>query len=86
MRFQALYSVRFYWIIGILLAALGVITARVIAPTLEGKARSGLTAAGQIIAVSGLITITFGIRKRIWSQGSTDSAPGGNVDRGDDAR
>ncbi len=81
MRFQSLYSVRNYWIAGIVLAVVGVLLARVVAPGLEGKARSGMALAGQLIAVAGLVTISFGIRKRIWSSTPPSSdeppAPGG---------
>lgn len=81
MRFQSLYSVRNYWIAGILLAIAGVLLARVVAPGLEGKTRSAVALAGQLIAVGGLVTISFGIRKRLASSPAPTSdeppAPGG---------
>lgn len=81
MRFQSLYSARKYWVAGVLLAVAGVLLARVIAPGLEEKPRSAATAAGQLIALAGLVTISFGIRKRLWTQPAPEAEQDSTQDK-----
>ena len=66
MRFDSLRASRLYWLSGLALAAIGVLLARLVAPTLEGRAGSLVTLTGQLVALGGLVTICFGVRRRVW--------------------
>ena len=54
-----------FWIAGILAAIAGVVLARTIGPSLRGTERLYVTLAGQLLALSGLFIICFGVRRRI---------------------
>ncbi|ACB76591.1 hypothetical protein [Opitutus terrae] len=63
------------WIAGVLTAFLGVALARVVAPSFEGNLRIYTTVAGQLLALTGLLILCLGIRRRIKhavSAGATD--------------
>lgn len=75
MKSSALYSVRYYWLSGILAAALGVILARAVAPALEPKTGAIVATTGQVIALAGLVVICFGVRRRVWQQHHQQDEP-----------
>ena len=54
-----------HWLYGIILAALGVMINRQLAPAFTDKTRSALALAGELIALAGLAVIMLGIRRRI---------------------
>ena len=52
------------WIAGIIIAAVGIIIARLVAPTYEGWTQLGLYVVGIIIALGGLGVIMYGIKAK----------------------
>lgn len=54
-----------FWTAGILVAAVGIVCARAIAPSLAGTPRIFLTLGGQLFALGGLFIICLGVRRRI---------------------
>jgi hypothetical protein len=54
-----------YWGGGLLLAATGVIIARIVSPTLEHGPRELSAAAGELLAVIGLFVIAVGVSRRL---------------------
>jgi hypothetical protein len=53
------------WVGGVVLAALGVILARLVAPAAAGTLRPWLEAAGKLIALGGLFVIAAGVSRRV---------------------
>jgi hypothetical protein len=53
------------WIVGTLLALIGVALARLVAPTLAGHARLLATLGGQLLGLGGLFVICLGVRRRL---------------------
>lgn len=54
-----------FWIAGTAVAVLGVVSARVVAPWLDGTIRIALTVGGQLLGLAGLFIICLGVRQRI---------------------
>jgi len=54
-----------HWLAGLALAAVGVAAARLLAPALSDTPRSVVTLLGQVIALSGLLVIALGVRRRV---------------------
>ncbi len=54
-----------YWASGFAIAGLGVIAARWIAPGFEGTARLAWTIGGELFALTGLLIIAIGVRRRV---------------------
>lgn len=53
-----------WWLGGGALAAAGLVVTRVIAPALEGAARSKMALGGELLALGGLAVIAMGISRR----------------------
>jgi hypothetical protein len=53
------------WLTGLALAAIGVLGARVLAPALADQARLACTLGAQGLALSGLLVIALGVRRRV---------------------
>jgi hypothetical protein len=53
------------WLTGLLLACAGVAITRILAPGCGRSLRAGLTLAGQLTALGGLLIIALGIRRRV---------------------
>lgn len=51
------------WAIGILLAAIGIVLARVVAPTFESWTQLGIYIAGIIVALAGLGIIMYSMKR-----------------------
>jgi hypothetical protein len=54
-----------WWAGGVVLAALGVVLARLAGPSLEGTARLWVEAAGKLLAMGGLFVIAAGVSRRV---------------------
>ncbi len=54
-----------YWVSGLLVAGAGIVAVRWIAPGFEGAARLVLTVGGELLALSGLLVIAIGVRRRV---------------------
>lgn len=54
-----------HWACGIALAFAGVAIARLLAPGFEGRTQAAVAATGQFVALSGLLVILAGIRRRL---------------------
>ncbi len=54
-----------HWLLGIALAAAGVVVARLVAPGFEARPRAVLALLGELIALAGLYVIVLGIRRRL---------------------
>lgn len=67
MRADSLVAAKLHWIAGIALAIVGVILARIVAPEFGTRVHSVVAAGGQLVAISGLVVICFGVRRRVWS-------------------
>jgi len=65
MKFDALRSARRTWIAGMVIALIGVLLARVIAPHFENRPRILLNVTGRILGIAGLVVTAFGINRRI---------------------
>jgi|GEM_PF-1085389 len=65
MKFDALRSARRTWIAGTVIALIGVLLARVLAPHFENRPRILLNVAGRILGIAGLVIIAFGINRRV---------------------
>jgi hypothetical protein len=65
MKFDALYAARRYWIVGAVIALIGVLLARVVAPHFDNQPRVMLNVAGRLLGMGGLIVISIGISRRI---------------------
>jgi hypothetical protein len=65
MKFDALKAARRYWIAGIVIALVGVLLARVVAPHFEARPRTILNVAGRLLGMGGLVVIAFGVSRRI---------------------
>lgn len=63
-----------HWIVGVVLAAVGVTLCRVVAPGFEERARAVLAVVGQLTALSGLFVILMGIRRRL-HRANADAPP-----------
>ncbi len=63
-----------YWIAGTSLAAMGVVSARWIAPMTADHFRIYLTLGGQLLAIGGLFLICFGVSRRLRSAQETGGA------------
>jgi len=73
MKFETLRSARRFWINGILLAVVGIVLARLVAPQLETKIAIIVKVGGQLIALTGLLIICIGIKRRISGDSTTES-------------
>jgi len=73
MKFETLRSARRFWINGILLALVGIVLARLVAPQLETKIAIIVKVGGQLIALTGLLIICIGIKRRISGDSTTES-------------
>jgi hypothetical protein len=62
-----------YWIAGLLLAGTGVVTNRLVAPGLAGRASSLAALIGELTALAGLGVIMIGIKRRITRATRADS-------------
>lgn len=56
-----------HWLAGLVLAAAGVVLARVVAPLPEfpARTRAAVALVGQLVALAGLFVIVLGIRRRL---------------------
>lgn len=54
-----------HWIVGLSLAAMGVVVNRLVAPQFEERLMSAFAVCGQLVALGGLFVILLGIRRRI---------------------
>lgn len=64
-----------FWIAGSAVAFLGVLLARVVSPSFDGKTKIYLTVGGQLLAILGLFILCLGVRRRIKqaaSEGASD--------------
>jgi hypothetical protein len=61
------------WIAGTLVAMLGVMSARVLAPSLSGQIRIVAQVGGQLLALGGLFILCFGVRRRIQTASQRES-------------
>lgn len=71
MKFETLRSARRFWVSGIFIALVGIALARFVAPQFETKIAIITKVVGQLIALTGLLIICIGIKRRI----SGDSTP-----------
>lgn len=62
-----------YWASGFVIAGVGVVAARWIAPRLEGNLRIGFTLGGELIAILGLFIIAIGVRRRVAVASAADN-------------
>lgn len=53
------------WILGTLVAFVGVALARTFGPSLDGNTRLFVTVGGEFLALTGLFIICLGVRRRI---------------------
>ncbi len=74
MKFDSLRATWRTWLLGTLIALLGVILVRLVAPHTTGKTQAILSALGRLTSFSGLIIIIFGINRRI-KRDSEDNTP-----------
>jgi hypothetical protein len=74
MKFDALRAARRYWIAGFVIALIGVLLARVVAPHFEARPRTILNTAGRLLGMGGLVVIAFGVNRRI-SASQKDDQP-----------
>ncbi len=65
MKFTSLRANKRSWVIGITLAVVGVIIARLVAPHYTDKTQVALSSVGRLISFAGLIVIIFGVNRRI---------------------
>ncbi len=63
-----------HWLAGIAIAGVGVAVSRLIAPGFDAPGRAATALAGQLIALSGLLIILLGIRRRLRNH-ATDDPP-----------
>ncbi len=61
-----------YWLAGVLVALVGVVCVRLVAPACTGSLRVGVQLGGQLLAFLGLFIICLGVSRRIQQA----SAPG----------
>lgn len=54
-----------YWVAGVALAAAGLAVVRLIGPTLTGHTRVAAVLGGELVALTGLLVICFGVSQRI---------------------
>ena len=54
-----------FWIVGTTVAFVGVAVSRLLARGFDGRAHATLALTGELIALSGLMIILFGIRRRL---------------------
>jgi len=64
MKFSAVYALRRYWITGIVIAVIGVLLSRVIAPRFDTRVGELLKASGRLIGMGGLVVIAIGLSRR----------------------
>jgi hypothetical protein len=65
MKFNALHAARRYWIAGIVIALIGVLIARAVAPHFEARPRTILNAVGRLLGMAGMVVIAVGISRRV---------------------
>lgn len=65
MKFDSLRATWRYWLIGTIIAVVGIIVARFVAPHYLGKTQTVLTSVGRLTGFAGLIIIAFGVNRRI---------------------
>jgi len=65
MKFDTLKAARRYWIVGAVIAMIGVLLARVVAPHFEARPRSLLNVAGRLLGMAGMVVIAIGISRRV---------------------
>ena len=65
MKFTSLRAYWRYWLIGTVVAVVGVIIARLVAPHYTEKTQTALTSFGRLLSFAGLIVIAFGVNKRV---------------------
>ena len=65
MKFTSLRANWRYWVIGILVSTIGVVLARLVAPSYTDKTRAALSGVGRLVAASGLILIAVGVSRRV---------------------
>lgn len=70
-----------HWLAGLALAAVGVVSARLLAPALPAVPGSIVAFLGQMTALSGLLVIALGVRRRVRSAAdeANPSAPDGET-------
>jgi hypothetical protein len=61
------------WLLGTLLALIGVVLARLVAPTCTKSTSTGLTLVGQLLGLTGLFIIARGIRRRLHEEAAATS-------------
>lgn len=54
-----------HWIVGVLVAATGIVLARIVAPHLATAPRAWVAAAGQLIALLGIVITAYGVKRRV---------------------
>ncbi len=59
-----------YWIGGAVMAAVGVLLARVVGPHVAPSLRIAVTLGGQLLALSGLLLICVGVSRRLKRDGT----------------
>jgi len=74
MKFDALKAAHRYWIVGAVIALIGVLLARVVAPHFEPRPRTTINAVGRLLGMAGLVVIAIGISRRV-SAAQKDEQP-----------
>ncbi|MBK9989449.1 MAG: hypothetical protein IPP19_01630 [Verrucomicrobia bacterium] len=75
MKFENLRATWRYWLIGTVIAVVGVILARLVAPHYVGKTQTVLSSVGRLTSFVGLIVIAYGVNKRIKSESKDSESP-----------
>ena len=73
MKFTSLRASWRQWVIGIALAVVGVIIARLVSPHYTGKTQVALLSAGRLTSFAGLIVIVFAVNRRIKRESEENS-------------
>ena len=74
MKFDTLKAARRYWIVGGIIALIGVLCARVVAPHFEARPRTTINAVGRLLGIAGMFVIAIGIGRRV-SAAQKDEQP-----------
>jgi hypothetical protein len=74
MKFDTLKAARRTWIAGGIVALIGVLLARLVAPHFEARPRTILNAVGRLLGMAGLVVIAIGISRRV-STAQKDEQP-----------
>jgi hypothetical protein len=74
MKFDTLKAARRYWIVGAVIALIGVLVARLVAPQFEARPRTIINAVGRLLGMAGMVVIAIGIGRRV-SAAQKDEQP-----------